>query len=102
MLKAVGDCRGAFIFLGDMPRIPHDLLDALADALDQGAAAAAPVVNGRRGHPALISAELFEALRGLSGDQGARAILGGLGERLALIPTEDEGVLFDVDQPPPA
>ncbi len=101
-LKAVDDCRGAFIFLGDMPRIPHDLLDALADALDQGAAAAAPVVNGRRGHPALISAELFEALRGLSGDQGARAILDGLGERLALIPTEDEGVLFDVDQPPPA
>ncbi|MDG2521597.1 nucleotidyltransferase family protein [Caulobacter segnis] len=98
-LAAIRDCRGVFIFLGDMPRIPHGLLDALADAVEQGAAAAAPICGGRRGHPALLSQDLFDALRALSGDQGARSILDDLGDRLALIPTEDEGVLFDVDLP---
>jgi molybdenum cofactor cytidylyltransferase len=101
-LAAVQDCRGVFVFLGDMPRIPHGLLDAMADAVEQGAAAAAPICGDRRGHPAVLSRDLFDALRALSGDQGARSILDGLGDRLALIPTEDEGVLFDVDCPPSA
>ncbi|WP_269715190.1 nucleotidyltransferase family protein [Caulobacter sp. NIBR2454] len=100
-LGALGDdCRAAFIFLGDMPRIPHDVLEPLAEALDKGAVAAAPVCDGRRGHPALLSRALFAQLRDLTGDQGARAVLDALGDRLALIPTKDQGVLFDVDLPP--
>jgi molybdenum cofactor cytidylyltransferase len=35
----------------------------------------------------------------LSGDVGARPILQGLGARLALVESPDDGVLFDVDAP---
>ena len=88
---------GAFIFLGDMPQIPHAVLPRLAEALTRGAVAAAPLFEGRRGHPVLFGASLFPALLNLAGDEGARAVLGKLGDRLALIETPDRGVMFDVD-----
>lgn len=93
------DCSGAFVFLGDMPRIPAAVLPRLAQALALGAAAAAPVFNGERGHPVLFSAALFEPMRALTGDQGARGVLAGLGEAFVLVPAETDGVLFDVDRP---
>lgn len=92
------DCAGVFVFLGDMPRVPHAVLTDLAQAVRDGAPAAAPVFEGQRGHPALIGAALLPQLLTLSGDAGARAILKGLGERLALAPAPDDGVLFDVDE----
>lgn len=92
------DCAGVFVFLGDMPRVPHAVLHGLAQAVRDGAPAAAPVFEGQRGHPALIGAALLPQLLTLSGDAGARAILKGLGERLALARAPDDGVLFDVDE----
>jgi molybdenum cofactor cytidylyltransferase len=93
------DAAGAFVFLGDMPRVPHALPDALAQALAAGAPAAAPVFRGRRGNPVLLGRELFPQLLELKGDEGARRALQGLGDRLALIDAPDDGVLFDVDEP---
>ena len=92
------DAAGAFVFLGDMPRIPHDIALRLADALAAGARAAAPICGGQRGHPALFSAELFPALLSLAGDRGAGWLLGAMTHGLTLIPTDDDGVLFDVDE----
>ena len=94
------DAAGAFVFLGDMPRIPHDIAPKLAAALAAGARAAAPVCGGQRGHPALFSAELFPALLSLAGDRGAGWLLNAMTHGLTLIPTDDHGVLFDVDEPP--
>ena len=84
------DAEAAFVFLGDMPRVPHGLAAELA---------AAPRFEGRRGNPVLVSRALFPALRRLAGDEGARRVLQGLGERLALVDAADDGVLFDVDEP---
>jgi molybdenum cofactor cytidylyltransferase len=91
--------RGAFLFLGDMPLVPHDIAAKLADALEGDVLAAAPVCQGRRGHPALFARGLFDRLAKLDGDQGARRILDQLGERLALVDTADTGVLVDIDAP---
>jgi molybdenum cofactor cytidylyltransferase len=93
------DCAGAFIFLGDMPRIPAAVLAPLAQAVRAGALAAAPRFAGRRGHPVLISPALFANLASLEGDRGAGGLLDGLGERLALVEAPDDGVLYDVDRP---
>jgi molybdenum cofactor cytidylyltransferase len=93
------DAAGAFVFLGDMPRIPHGIAARLAEALAAGARAAAPICGSRRGHPALFSAKLFPALKSLAGDRGANWLLRAMTHGLALVPTEDEGVLFDVDEP---
>jgi molybdenum cofactor cytidylyltransferase len=93
------DAAGAFVFLGDMPRAPHSVLQPMADAVAAGAAAAAPVWHGRRGNPVLLGRELFPQLLALTGDAGARGVLQGLGPRLALVESPDDGVLFDVDRP---
>lgn len=90
------DAAGAFVFLGDMPLIPHDILPRLAEAVTAGAPAAAPQFEGRRGHPVVFGAGLFGALRALRGDAGARTVLADLAG-LALIDS-DAGVLFDVDR----
>jgi molybdenum cofactor cytidylyltransferase len=91
------DTVGAFVFLGDMPRIPPAILPVLAQALAAGAPAAAPTFQGQRGHPVLFSAPLFEGLKALTGDEGARKVLQALGPALRLVETADDGVLFDVD-----
>ena len=93
------DADGVFIFLGDMPRVPAQVLPRMAQALRDGALAAAPVWQGRRGNPVLIDRTLFPQLLALTGDAGARGVLQGLGDRLALVESPDDGVLFDVDTP---
>ena len=94
-----GDVEGVFVFLGDMPRIPHAVLEPLAQAIAQGAPAAATQFGGQRGHPAVIGASLIPQLLTLTGDAGARAVLQGLGDQLVLIEAPDDGVLFDIDRP---
>lgn len=91
--------RAAFVFLGDMPRVPHAVLAPLAGAVAQGAPAAAPTFQGRRGNPVVLSRALFPQVLALTGDAGARRVLDALGERLALVEAPDDGVLFDVDAP---
>ena len=93
------DTEGAFLFLGDMPRVPHGVLARLAEAIRGGASAAAPVFQGKRGHPVVLGRELFAAVANLTGDVGARPLLADLSERLALVEASDDGVLFDVDSP---
>ena len=93
------DTQAVFVFLGDMPRIPVSVLEPLAQAVRDGAPAAAATFGGKRGHPAVIGAALIPQLRTLTGDAGARAVLQGLGDQLVLIEAADDGVLFDVDKP---
>jgi molybdenum cofactor cytidylyltransferase len=69
----------------------------MAQALIDGALAAAPVWRGRRGNPVLIDRTLFPQLLALTGDAGARGVLQDLGNRLVLVESPDDGVLFDVD-----
>ena len=91
------DTAGAFVFLGDMPLVPAAVLPALAQALADGAMAAAPIFEGRRGHPVLFSRDLFDGLMALTGDEGARHVLRGLGPALVLVEAPDDGVLIDID-----
>jgi molybdenum cofactor cytidylyltransferase len=93
------DTDGVFVFLGDMPRVPTAILERMAQALLDGALAAAPVYQGRRGNPVLIDRTLFPQLLALTGDAGARGVLQALGDRLVLVDSPDDGVLFDVDEP---
>ncbi|CAN5187437.1 hypothetical protein BH09PSE2_BH09PSE2_17280 [soil metagenome] len=93
------DVGAVLIFLGDMPSIPMGGAEALVAAWRDGAVAAAPEFGGVRGHPALLDRSLFGEAMQATGDRGAGPLLAELGERLVLIPTLDDGVLFDVDTP---
>lgn len=90
---------GALVFLADMPSIPPFVARALIPAMTPDHDAAAPTFEGRRGHPVLLGQALFEPIRHLTGDHGAGHLLAGLGERLALVPTYEAGILKDVDRP---
>lgn len=96
-LLEAADCDAAFIFLGDMPLIPHGMAARIAGALG-GAIAAWPEHAGRPGHPLLLARRGFELADGLSGDEGLGRILRSRADVVRL-PVEDPGVLLDADTP---
>ncbi|CAN5237531.1 NTP transferase domain-containing protein [soil metagenome] len=93
------DTDGAFVFLGDMPRIPPAVPRALAEALKEGADIVAPRFGDQRGHPVLFGKAYFPAMLTLTGDVGAQRIVAKAGMRLTLVESPDAGVLFDIDRP---
>jgi len=93
------DAAGVLVLLGDMPLVPQAVLRPLVRAVMDGAPAAVPVWQGRRGNPVALSARLFPQILALEGDRGARATLDGLGDELALVEAPDDGILLDVDRP---
>jgi molybdenum cofactor cytidylyltransferase len=97
-----GEVAGAVIGLGDMPEASAAVIDALIDGFlaKPGAQAAVPVRRGQRGNPVLLGRALFDAVAGLSGDEGARGLLRALPpEAIATIEVADDGVRLDVDTP---
>lgn len=93
------DTDAALIVLGDMPLVRPETIDALIEgyAPDAGVTVCAPSFEGKRGNPVLWGRTHFPDLAGLTGDCGARDLLGALGDTLGMIETNDPGVLFDVD-----
>ena len=96
------DVVGALVLLGDMPWIESRLIEVLIDAFlaHKDALAAVPSHQSRRGNPVLLGRGLFEAAMRLTGDEGARRLIGALepGE-LVEVESSDMGVTFDVDTP---
>lgn len=87
------------VALADMPRILPATIAAVADALRDGAALAAPVCAGRRGHPVGFAARWRAPLLALDGDRGARPLIEAHAGMLRPIRTDDPGVLLDLDRP---
>ena len=90
-----------FVGLADMPYVkPETLNEMIARAqLLSPDEVLVPVFQGKRGHPVCFGATHLPNLCTLTGDQGARAILGS--KQPILIDVNDEGILLDLDQPPP-
>ena len=88
---------GVFVFLGDMPLIPHDLAARLAAALEDGFAAV-PYNGGQAGHPVLLSARAFAGVALLEGDAGAGKLLRACDDVVA-VEVDNPSVLFDIDRP---
>ena len=96
------DVVGALVLLGDMPWIEPTLIDTLIDAFlaRKGPLAAVPLREGRRGNPVLLGRELFEVALRLTGDKGARRLIGALSaDELVEVEASGVGATFDVDTP---
>jgi molybdenum cofactor cytidylyltransferase len=95
------DLDGAIVALGDMPRVAATDLDRMIAAFSpkEGRAVVLPVHDGKRGNPVLWSAEFFPEMRKVSGDAGAKHLLGDNAERIAEIELADDRALMDVDTP---
>ncbi len=101
-LDAVGDeMDGIIVCLGDMPGVTSLLINRLIAAFDpaEGRAIILPTHHGKRGNPVLWDRRFFDAMRSVSGDVGARHLLGEYEEVVVEIDAGDDTVLLDIDTP---
>jgi len=95
------DCDGVLICLGDMPRVESAMLDRLINAFDPAAGSdiCVPVHQGKQGNPVLWGNRYFREMRDISGDVGAKHLIGRHAEGVREIEMDGDGVLLDVDSP---
>jgi len=93
-LAELVDCEAVVVTLGDQPRVSPDAIRRVMGERN-GAAAIRATYGGNPGHPVLLERELFEALRDVTGDKGARNLL--LSVPVRDIPCDDLGGGEDVD-----
>ena len=87
-----------FIWPADHPAVAAQTLGLLARAGGPGRVAL-PVHAGRRGHPALVGAELIPAIAAIPPGQGLRYLWRTRPELLVEVPVDDSGVLVDLNTP---
>lgn len=95
------DVDGILVCLGDMPRVSPETVDKLISAFDplEGRAICVPTWRGKRGNPVLWARRFFEEMMDVSGDVGARHLIGTHGELVVEVEMKDDGVMIDVDTP---
>lgn len=98
-VAAVSEVSGVIVALADMPSIEPVTIMRVAEAIARGASIAAPVYQGRRGHPVGFAPLHRKALLALRGDDGARSIVAANGAEVRSIEVMDRGVVRDVDTP---
>ena len=79
-VEAVGDCDWVIVTLGDQPRVTPQVIAAVMDHADSapaGTAAVRAAYDGAPGHPVALGHAMLPRLAQLSGDAGARDLLGG-------------------------
>ena len=92
---------GLLLCLIDHPLISGALVNYL---IEQFYAAACtkivlPVHEGRRGHPVIFPAWLYEELLGAPEDKGARAVVWAHAADVIEVPTEEEGCVLNLNDP---
>lgn len=95
------ETEGALICLGDMPRIPSEEIDRLIASFDPaaGRAICVPTHRGKRGNPVLLGQRFFAEIQEISGDVGARQLIGAYPELVHEVEMDSDAVLIDIDTP---
>jgi molybdenum cofactor cytidylyltransferase len=91
---------GALVILADMPAVTAEIMDRLIAVFrrGEGPAIVLPTIEGKRGNPVLWSRAFFPELASVSGDTGARHILGAHEEAVERVEIGPAAGL-DVDTP---
>ena len=100
-LDALPEVEGVLVALGDMPRIRAAQVDRLIAAFHptEGRAIVVPTVRGKRGNPVLFAGRFVPEMRQVSGDVGARHLIGAHADELVEIEMDDDAALLDIDTP---
>lgn len=96
-VRASQSASGWLIALADMLAIQPQTIAMLAEKLSHSPGIIAPQFNQSRGHPVGFDRRYKEQLMALTGDSGARSIIAADRQCLELVPTDDRGVLLDID-----
>jgi molybdenum cofactor cytidylyltransferase len=93
------EAEGFLVCLGDMPLVSGAMLDRLIAAFDpeEGRAIVMPTFRGKQGNPMLWSREFLPEMMSITGDVGARHLVGRHADRLVEVEMADDAVLRDFD-----
>lgn len=95
-----GVTEGLLLCPVDHPLVSASLIAQLISAFDSSAKLIAiPVYHGRRGHPVLFRAVLYEELLTASPEVGARQVVWAHADSLAEVLTEEEGAVLNLNDP---
>jgi len=90
---------GFMFFLGDMPLVNSKVIEKVLKKAAEGASIVAPSFRGNRGFPVFLHRRWKDKLLDeVSGDKGAREIIKRNREDLTPVPTDDQGVVLDINR----
>jgi molybdenum cofactor cytidylyltransferase len=91
----------AIVQLGDMPGVNAPLLDRLMAAFSpvEGRSICVPTVGGKRGNPVLWARRFFPEIAKLSGDSGAKHLIGEHADLVCEVEMTGEAAVTDIDTP---
>jgi len=93
------EAAAAVICLGDMPLVTGRMIDRLLETydVDEGRLIVLPTFRGKQGNPMLWDRRFFPEILAITGDSGARFLLGKHMEEVAEVEMADDAVLRDFD-----
>ena len=95
------DADGAIVLLGDMPAVTTEHINQVIAGFNpvEGRSICVPTTRGKRGNPVLWGRDYFAEIAALSGDVGARHLIGAHAEAVCEVALEDDSIFVDVDTP---
>ncbi|MSP03595.1 MAG: 4-diphosphocytidyl-2C-methyl-D-erythritol kinase [Acetobacteraceae bacterium] len=93
------ECAGAIVCLGDMPLVTGRMIDRLLSFYDpeEGRKIVLPTFRGKQGNPMIWDRSYFAEILAITGDSGARFLVGKHAEAVAEVEMADDAVLRDFD-----
>ena len=93
------ECSAALVCLGDMPLVTGRMIDRLLGTYDpdEGRLIVLPTFRGKQGNPMLWDRRFFPEILQITGDSGARFLLGKHLEVVTEVEMADDAVLRDFD-----
>jgi molybdenum cofactor cytidylyltransferase len=91
---------GAILLLIDHPLISSTLVEELIETFyKSGKPIVLPVYDGRRGHPVIFSAALYEELLNAPPETGARSVVWAHSAEVQIVQTNEEGCVLNLNDP---
>jgi molybdenum cofactor cytidylyltransferase len=91
---------GVILFLVDHPLVSAELVSQLVGQFyASGRAIVLPKFRDKRGHPVIFAARLYPELLAASAEQGARAVVWAHPDEVLEVPTNEEGVVLNLNDP---
>jgi molybdenum cofactor cytidylyltransferase len=89
---------GMLLILVDHPLVTARVVETMLEAFERlPGSIVIPTWQERRGHPVIFPARLFADLQGASDEVGARAVVWAHAEEVVEVPTQEEGILLNID-----
>jgi molybdenum cofactor cytidylyltransferase len=86
--------------LVDHPLISSGVVDSLVRAFDRShLPIVLPTFQSKRGHPLIFASKLYEELLAAPLDKGARVVVWNHPNEICEVPTDEEGVVMNLNDP---